>query len=156
MRYAVVACSACKLPWLLETKHARSGCPSCQKQIDVLRRKRYWEGDNTQEGQGAIAYWRAKMQGADPGDFMPPLKLARHDEPLDAVAAKACSERNASRRAQLVAHWMQELVGPANHDAYLEAMGRAGLTEARAEQEITRLLATDEIYEPRAGCYAKL
>lgn len=52
-RFAVVACSACKKPWAIETRHDRVSCPRCGKGYDVDARLHLWQGD---DARGARAF----------------------------------------------------------------------------------------------------
>lgn len=113
------------------------------------------------EAQAAAGRLRAAMaQGVGLAEaeeaIRPPEPLARHDSPVEAAAAQARQVRNLSGRADRVALWLTRLQGDVAHDAYVDALGMAGLDRARAEKEIVRMLATDVIYEPRAGAYRAL
>lgn len=159
--YGVVACTPCRAPWLVELRHSTSTCPRCGHRVELSRRRRLWQGDSLAEAKAAVAAHRAAMaQGTDlpsaAAAVAAPQPLVRHDDPVDAAAAQARRERNASHRADLLAVWLTRLLGEADHDTYLTAMGRAGIPAARREKEITRMLATDVIYEPRAGRYRTL
>ncbi len=85
-----------------------------------------------------------------------PEPLVRHDDPLDAAAAKARAVRNLSERAELLALWGTRLMDGLDHDILMEGLRRAGLPGDRAQKEIVRMLATDVIFEPRPGQYRHL
>lgn len=160
MAFAVIACSRCKHPWAVELRHATATCPRCQSGVDLARRRRFWEGESGREAQAAAASVAARMQGGDVGAEAVQARLgpepARHDDPLDAAAAKARGVTSKSGRAEEVLHWLTRLQEGASHDDAVEALVRAGLTRERAEKEIVRMLAGDVIFEPRAGRYRSL
>lgn len=154
--YAVVACSSCRQPWLIESRHAKVTCPNCGRKADVARRRRLWQGDDVRQGQAAVAAAReaAMLGGGDQTTL--PEPIVRHDDPLDAAAAKGKLVRNLSQRAETVALWLTRLVGDTQHGAFIDALLRAGLGAQRAEKEVVRMLAGDIIFEPRAGWYRSL
>lgn len=159
--YAVIACSACRMPWLIELRHATVSCPTCQTRVDVQRRRRLWEGADQQAARVAVGAHRAAMAtGEDPATIAKALEpeqpLVRHDDPLDAAAAQARQARNLSERADLLALWGTRLMEGLDHAILMEGLRRAGLPGDRAEKEIVRMLATDVIYEPRPGQYRHL
>lgn len=82
--------------------------------------------------------------------------VPRHDSPVAAAAAKANAVVNKSQKAEAIALWLTRLLGDASHQDYHDAMRMAGLDVERAEKEITRMLAMDVIFEPRAGSYRSL
>jgi hypothetical protein len=157
-RYAVVACSACRKPWVLETRHARVTCPSCSTPVESASRARLWQGDSAAEAQAAAAHHRAALAGgsAAVAALQPHRPEPRHDSPADAAAAQAAGIANKSARAEMVALWMTRLVGLVPHADLVDAMAKAGLPLDRAEKEVVRLLATDVMVEPRAGAYRVL
>lgn len=125
----------------------------------MRRRQRLWSGDDARAGQSSAAELRGQMAGADPAHLIGlglPERRVRHDGPVEAAAAKARNITNKSARAEAIALWLTRMCDTATHDDYLDAMRKAGLDEARAEQEVIRMLACDVIYEPRAGHYAAL
>ncbi len=159
--YAVIACSACRMPWLIELRHATASCPRCQKRVDVARRTRLWQGEDQRQAQAAVAAHRAAMATGQPvaqivEALRPEEPLARHDDPLDAAAAQARQARNLSERADLLALWGTRLMDGLDHDILMEGLRRAGLPGERAAKEIVRMLATDVIFEPRPGHYRHL
>jgi DNA-directed RNA polymerase subunit RPC12/RpoP len=161
VQYAVIACSQCRNPWLIELRHTNVACPGCRHRVAVARRTRLWQGDSMNEAQQAVALHRAAFAQdtnivAAAAIMRMPSPLARHDDPLDAAAAKCKAIRNASARADELGKWLTRLVGQASHDTWLDGLSRAGLDPERAQKELVRMLATDVIFEPRAGFYAHL
>lgn len=158
MAYAVVACTQCKEPWAVELRHKTSSCPRCQKSVDLAKRTRLWQGDSPQDARRAIQTLRADLAGGR--EHVVALQDARpvprHDSPVAAAAAKANAVVNKSQKAEAIALWLTRLVGDASHAQYLDALRMAGLDRERAEKEITRMLAMDVTYEPRAGHYRSL
>lgn len=155
MAYAVVACSQCREPWAVELRHKTSTCPRCQKSVELARRTRLWQGDSPTEARQAIQTLRADMAGGREQvvalhDARP---VPRHDSPIAAAAAKANAVINKSQKAETIALWLTRLQGDGSHEDHLEAMRQAGLDRDRAEKEITRMLAMDVLFEPRAGRY---
>lgn len=161
--YAVVACSGCKQAWSVELRSRTASCPRCARRVELDRRTRLWEGDDAREARSAAASLRAALTQGVPVPVAnqrlrdaDPEPVARHDSPVEAAAAKGRSVTNLSERADEVAAWLTRLLGPTDHDTLLAALEKAGLTRARAEREVVRMLATDVLYEPRAGSYASL
>ncbi len=141
-------------------------CPRCQTSVDVRRRRRFWEGPDAIEARAAAGRVAAAFaQGLDPADgsadgpeqaLIDRRPAVRHDTPMDAAAAKGRQHTNKSARAEEVALWMTRLVGDVAHDDLVAALQRSGLDFDRAEREVTRMLAADVIFEPRAGHYRHL
>ncbi len=156
MRFAVIACSGCRTPWVIETRAGKVRCPNCTKAAEVKRRTRLWAGDDANEARVAAGEFRAKMVWGESAPAPPTPQPARHDDPLDAAAAKASGVRAVTAKAEAVALWLTRLMGEASHDEYVEAMGRAGIPRQRAEKEVVRMLATDVVFEPRTGSYRLL
>jgi hypothetical protein len=161
LRFAVVACSACRAPWAVELRHATASCPSCHAPVEVAARTRLWQGDDAREAQAAVGHHRAAMAGGPAAlaavqALAPRRPAPRHDSPADAAAAQASGLANKSARAEAVALWMTRLLGQVPHADLLEALGKAGIERPRAEREVVRLLATDVMVEPRAGHYRVL
>lgn len=156
MPFAVVGCSHCHEPWAVDLRYDTSSCPRCGTKAELARRTRLWQGDDARDAQRAAADLRAGDGHATVTALADDRHLPRYDSPVDAAAAKAAAVVNQSQRADIVAWWLTRLVGDAGHDDYVTAMERAGLQPDRAEKEITRMLATDVIYEPRAGTYRVL
>lgn len=155
MRFAVLGCS-CGERWAAETRHARVSCPRCGQAADLATRQRLWQGDDATAARLAAGDLRAQAAGACALVLERPTKNVRHDSPADAAAAQAAGIINKSDRAEAVALWMTRLVGPTPHGDLVDALRRAGLDAARAEREITRMLAMDYLTEPRAGTYRVL
>ena len=151
-RFAVLACP-CGERWAAETRHAAVSCPRCGQAADLATRKRLWQGDGATEARAAAAALRAHAAGADPLLLEAAPREARHDSLADAAAAKARAITNRSDRAEAVALWLTRLAGQPTHAELVDALGKAGLDKARAEREVTRMLATDYLMEPRAGSY---
>lgn len=163
-RFAVVGCSTCKQAWAVEARHGTTTCPGCRGSRPAKRRRALWSGDSAVDAQKATAAIRAALAQGLPVDqaaaaaqaLRPVDALPKHDNVLDAAAAKARGLRNASDRAEAVMLWLGRLAGPLPENDVLEALGKAGLGHDRAEKEIVRMLAGDVIYEPRAGYYEVL
>lgn len=160
---AVVACSGCKRPWTVELRSRTASCPGCGKRVDLDRRTRLWEGTDAREARSAAASLRAALAQGVPVEVAnrrlrdaDPEPVVRHDSPVDAAAAQARAITNQSDRADEVAAWLTRLLGPTDHDTFVAALEKAGLSRERAEREIVRMLACDVVYEPRAGSYASL
>ena len=69
----------------------------------------------------------------------------------DAIGADlACVEAVEDELTRGVAEILR---GAAPHEELLRALERAGIDRERGEAEVTRMLATDILVEPRAGCY---
>ncbi len=151
-RFAVLACP-CGEVWAAELRHASVSCPRCGKPADLATRKRLWEGESAADARKAAGTLRAQAAGAAAALLEPAPREARHDSPADAAAAKARAITNRSDRAEAVALWMTRLVGQPSHAELVDALGKAGLDKARAEREVTRMLAMDYLMEPRAGSY---
>lgn len=96
-----------------------------------------------QEGNRAIA-----MLQQDP--------VRKHDSPAAAAAAKARIIANPSKKAELILQTLTKVLGDVPENDALRAMRDAGLTSERAEKELVRMLACDEIFEPRLGYYRSL
>lgn len=158
VRFAVVACSACRKPWAVELRHATATCPSCRSSVDVATRAQLWAGDDAREAQAAVAHHRAALAGGAQAvaALQPHRAEPKHDSPADAAAAQAVGIVNKSARAEAVALWLTRLCGMASRRDLLEAMAKADLDRGRAEKEIVRMLATDVMVEPRAGFYRVL
>ena len=156
MAFAVVACSRCREPWAIDLRHKTVACPRCQTRVDVARRTRLWQGDDARSAAQAAASLRSGDGAAQVHALADHRPVPRHDSPVDAAAAKANAVINKSQKAETIALWLTRLVGAASHDDHIAAMRQAGLASDRAEQEIVRMLATDVIYEPRAGHYQAL
>ena len=151
-RYAVLPCPCGEL-WAAELRHASVSCPRCGQAADTATRKRLWQGDDAAAARKAAGTLRAQAAGADARLLEPEPRAVRHDSPADAAAAKASGITNKSDRAEAVALWMTRLVGQPTHGQLVDALQRAGLDKARAEREVTRMLAMDYLMEPRAGSY---
>ncbi len=135
-------------------RHATATCPRCQKKVDLRKRTRLWEGASAAEAQAAAASLRDEERAEIMlADHRP---VVRHDSPVSAAAAQANAAVNKSEKAELIATWLTRLKGLSTHAEYLAAMQQAGLDEERSEKEIIRMLATDVIYEPKAGSYRAL
>lgn len=161
---AVVACSRCNAPWTVELRNATSTCPRCQKNVDLRRRRRLWEGDAPEDARQATAAISTALAQGRPFEeaaqavttLQDPAPVPKHDSPVDAAAAKARGITNKSDRAEAVLQWLTELEGTVADADALAALQKAGLTLPRAEKEIVRMLASDVIFEPRAGWYQHL
>ena len=129
------------------------GCPRCGATAKPSERVHLWSGDSARDARAAVASLRAEAAGASPLLLVREPREARHDSPEDAAAAQARAITNRSDRAEAVALWMTRLVGQPTHGQLVEAMLKAGLDKARAEREVTRMLAMDYLMEPRAGSY---
>lgn len=156
--FAVVVCSQCRTAWAVELRHATSTCPSCRKKVELAHRTLLWQGDSALAAQFAVAQ-AALATGPDPERAVAAVHalkqrpLPRHDSHVDAAAARAGGIINKSQRAEAVALWLTRLAGSPRHDDLLQALEKAGLEPARAETEITRMLAMDFLTEPKAGHY---
>ncbi len=163
MQYAVVGCQ-CGNVWSLELRHSTSTCTGCRSTVDVARRRRLWQGNDLREAQAqAAAHRTAKQLGHAESEtaaalqsLEPQRRLAQHDSPVDAAAAKARRIANKSARADAVALWLTRLEGDFTEESWLTAMKKAGVAGERAEKELVRMLACDVVYEPLVGRYAAL
>jgi len=154
--YAVTACSGCAQPWAVDLRQASSSCPHCGARAELRSRRLLWQGDSPQAAQAAAASLRIPA-GAGPLltrlAERPAHSLPRHDSPLDAAAARGAGLTNKSERAEAVAEALTRLCGMVPHEDLLEALDRAAIPRARAEQEVVRMLAVDRMMEPRPGHY---
>jgi hypothetical protein len=156
VRYGVVACGGCGGAWAAELRNASSRCPRCATSLDLRTARIHWRGDSPQEAQGAAAALSGGAKAAQAIALLatPAARaLPRHDSRIDAAAAQGTGIRNKSDRADAVAKALVRLAGEAPHGELIQALERAGLDRDRAEAEVTRMLATDILMEPRAGAY---
>lgn len=140
----------------MELRHAKSRCPRCGRLAELKRRTRLWEGASAKDAQAAAARMRAGESQSVVATLQEDRPVPRHDDPIGAAAAQANAVTNQSQKAEAIALWLTRLMGDADHDAYIDAMTRAGLARQRAEKEMIRMLAMDIIFEPRAGHYRVL
>ena len=154
--FAVVGCSSCRRPWVVDLRHATSTCPRCGVTADLERRAQLWQGEDARAAQQAAARLRAGDDLVVVTALADRRPMPHHDSAVAAAAAKAASVINKSQKADLIALWLTRLTGEARHEDLLAAMEQAGLARDRAEQEVIRMLATDVMYEPRAGSYRVL
>lgn len=163
MGFAVIACG-CSNAWAVDLRAKTSRCTACGRNQDIATRHRHWTGETAAEARTAAGRIRAALaQGIPLEDtalaeslILEDPRPASHDSPIDAAAAKGRDIRNLSDRAEEVALWMTRLEGPSSEPRLLEALVKAGLSSERAGKEITRMLACDVTYEPKAGFYASL
>jgi hypothetical protein len=156
--FAVVACSSCRQPWAVEQRHATVTCPACRKTVELAHRTQLWSGQDAREAQRQAAHFRAELTGKgvsakvslyQPGQARP----SRHDSPAEEAAASGRGIANKGSRAEMVASTLVRLRGPVPHAELVASLQLAGLDEARAEAEVTRMLAMDILLEPKAGQY---
>jgi len=144
----VVACPGCGAVRAAEARHASSTCVRCGE------RHSHAAGRVLASGVPAAAAREIVARAAAPQGPAPAPRVDRHDDPLDAAAAKGRAIANRSARAEAVALWCCRLLGGAvRHAQLLDALQRAGLDADRAEQEVVRMLACDLLLEPRPGLY---
>lgn len=151
--FAVVACSSCRRPWAVETRHANAKCPNCRTNAQLAGKRRLWEGPDAAGAQAAAAQHASLLAGA-PLLKGTPAPVRRHDNALEAAAASARGIANKSQRAEMVALTLTRAQGASPHDQLVQAMLLAGLDAERAQKEVVRMLACDVLTEPRAGRYA--
>ncbi|MHB8633430.1 MAG: hypothetical protein ACYDBQ_05600 [Thermoplasmatota archaeon] len=143
---AVVVCSGCRAPWAVELRHREAHCPSCRRACDLTTHVLEWRGSSLQEAQQEVARRRGPA---------PAPREARHDSTLDRAAAAGRRTVNHSRRAEAVAAALLA-EGEQPHGELVMTLTAAGLDRARAEREVSRMLACDYLTEPRAGRYRLL
>lgn len=153
--FAVIACSKCATPWSVETRHVTSTCPRCGKESKLATRTKLWMGENAGKAREAVASLSGQ-EGALSIDLLSREPVRKHDSPAAAAASKARIVANASKKAVLIMETLTNILGDVPEKEALIAMRDAGLTSERAEKEIVRMLACDEIFEPRLGFYRSL
>lgn len=112
-------------------------------------------GENAGKAQQAVAA-AAGQEGKAAISMLCLEPVPKHDSPVAAAAAKARIVQNASKKAEIILTTLTKLLGHVPENDALRAMRDAGITSERAEKEITRMLACDEIFEPRLGYYSSL
>lgn len=160
MSFVVVACSSCREPWAVEARHATATCPKCSKNVELAHRTKLWEGLDAREAQQQAAHHRTRLASkgvsAAVSLYQPrPREAARHDSPAEEAAAAAKGIANKGSRAEMVAATLDRH-GAMAHADLVRALQLAGLDSARAEAEVTRMLAMDILMEPKAGHYRLL
>lgn len=53
-RFAVIACSDCKKPWVTETRFGKVYCKRCGKAYTFVLRQPLWQGDNAEHARLAL------------------------------------------------------------------------------------------------------
>lgn len=159
MSFAVVVCPGCREPWSVEARHASAACPRCSKKVELAHRTKLWEGTDAREAQRQAAQRRADLAGktvsASVSLYQPRLRTVRHDSHAEEAAAAARGIANKGSRAEMVAATLDRH-GAMAHAELVRALHLAGLDAARAEAEVTRMLAMDFLLEPKAGHYRVL
>lgn len=148
-KFGALRCRSCAKIWAVELRNASSNCPACGANNELDPFRLVWTGDDAKDVIAAVSQLRAA------GTTPLPLRVPRHDDPLDAAAAQARG-LPPSRRAEAVATALAALTGDLAHDQLTEALLRAGLPHERAQRELVRLLATDRLMEPSPGRYRLL
>lgn len=156
--YLVIACPRCRRSRVVEAGKKSTSCGSCGRALALADLRPLASAGTLEEAQHAAGLVNARLVGRE-REFLASLlpqeaPAARHDDPYDAAAAAARKASSESDRVDEVARALFARLGAFAEEDLEEAFHRAGIPAYRLESHLVRMLATNVLYEPRAGRYA--
>ena len=151
--FQVVACSRCRRARIVEQGRKQATCGGCNRTLTLRDLRAFATTPSIAEAQSAVAVVNARLAGRErelAAAFVPEAPRARRHEDRFAEAAAAARRFSAEKdRADAIAR----ALGSFAEDDLVRAFHIAGIPAAKAAAHLARMLATDIVFEPRAGAY---
>ena len=151
--FQVVACSRCRRARIVEQGRKQATCATCNRTLPLRDLRAFATTSSIEEAQSAVAVVNARLAGRErelAAAFVPTAPRPRGHEDRFAEAAAAARRFSAEKdRVDAIAR----ALGAFAEADLARAFHVAGIPADKVGAHLARMVATDVVFEPRAGAY---